>query len=99
MPEPKLLTNFPVESNFKTGSSVDVRHEFVPQRSPTQTLTPSLSMSTELVDPHVRPAGNCAQPSTVLYGFGRSFLAFGGGVCAAGRAVAMTRAASAKAAS
>src|SRR6478672_11097264 len=65
-PAPKLLTSLPVASNFSTGSRFDVRQLLVPQRSPTQTLTPSLSISTELVDPHVRPSGSLAQPSIVL---------------------------------
>src|SRR5262245_48374251 len=29
-------------------------------------------MSTALVEPHMRPVGSLAQPSTVEYGFGRS---------------------------
>jgi hypothetical protein len=37
-------------------------------------LTPSLSISTALVEPHVRPSGIFAQPVIVSYGFGRSFV-------------------------
>ena len=97
-PAPKLFTSLPVESNFNTGSSVDVRHEFVPQRSPTHTLVPSLSISTELVEPHVRPSGSLAQPSTVRNGLGRSFFALGVGACACVCAVAIARLATATAA-
>src|SRR5262245_22375761 len=45
---------------------------FVPHRSATQIVLPSLSMSTALVDPHARPS--LAKPSIVLYGFGSSFV-------------------------
>ncbi len=52
------------------------REEFAqlepPQRSPTQTERPSLSMSMALTPPHVRPAGSLPQLSVVRYGFGTS---------------------------
>jgi hypothetical protein len=41
-----------------------------PQRSATQTLLPSGSMSTPLVEPHVRPGGIFAQFSIAWYGLG-----------------------------
>ena len=41
-----------------------------PQRSATQTLTPSRSMSTAFVEPQVRPSGNLAQFSIARYGLG-----------------------------
>ncbi len=72
MPAPKLLTIAPVApSNFMMTSTSDVlpacafQHEFAPQRSAAHRLFPSLSMPTELVDPHGRPAGSFAQPSIV----------------------------------
>ena len=57
MPAPKLFTSLPVSSNFRTVSSVEPMQEFAPQRSPTQIDLPSLSTSTALVEPHVRPSG------------------------------------------
>src|SRR5688500_12466290 len=78
MPWPKLRTILPFGSNLKTVCSGDIslvltsKHEFTAQRSATQMLLPSRSMSTALVDPHVRPSGSLAQPSIVAYGFGRS---------------------------
>jgi hypothetical protein len=76
-PAPKLAVMFPFASNFMTGSSVlFVRHPrwFVEQRSATQMLVPSMSTSTALADPKVRPAGILAHPSTVWYGLGRLFV-------------------------
>src|SRR4029078_5769490 len=58
---------------FITGSSVDVAQLFAPHRSATQMLMPSLSMSTALAEPQVRPPGIFAQVSSVRYGLGRSF--------------------------
>src|ERR1043166_6565243 len=72
-PAPKCATSLPLASNLSTGSSVDPTQLLAPHRSATQMLTPSLSMSTALVDPQVRPSGILAQPSTVWYGLGRSF--------------------------
>src|SRR5258708_8814369 len=85
MPAPKLFTSLPVESNFSTDGRSDIlpvvrsRHEFPvgvcgPHRSATQIDLPSLSTSTALVDPHVRPSGSLAQPSMRGYGFGASLL-------------------------
>src|SRR5947207_5986709 len=82
-PAPKLFTSLPVESNFKTLGRSDIlpvvrsRHELPvgvngPQRSATQIDLPSLSTSTALVDPHVRPSGSLAPPSMRCYGFGAS---------------------------
>src|SRR5687767_15150472 len=73
-PAPNDFTSLPVASNLRIGSSVDVRQLFAEQRSATQMLLPSLSMSTALVEPHVRPS-SFAHPSTVRYGFGRSLTA------------------------
>ena len=41
-----------------------------PQRSATQTLTPSRSMSTAFVEPQVRPSGKLAQFSIARCGLG-----------------------------
>ena len=59
------------------GSTVgDSRHRLLPpQRSATQMLFPSLSTSTALSDPQARPAGSCAQFSTVRYGLGSLLVA------------------------
>ena len=51
-----------------------------PQRSPTQTLVPSGSMATALVEPQVRPCGNVPQFSIERYGFGSELV--GALVCA-----------------
>src|SRR5439155_25365436 len=79
MPAPKLFRSLPDESNLRIGSTVgESRHAlFPPHRSPTQTLLPSLSISTALSDPHFRPSGSCAQFSTVRYGLGRSLVGDG----------------------
>jgi len=79
-PEAKLFTSLPDGSNFSTTSTgfiaflVVSQHELAPHRSATHTLLPSLSMSTALRDPHVRPAGIFAHPSTVWYGLGASLV-------------------------
>src|SRR3954469_14158489 len=83
-PAPKLLTSLPVESNLSTVGRSDIlpvarsAHLFAPQRSATQIDLPSLSMSTALVDPHVRPSGSLKKSATVVYGLGRSLV---GAVC------------------
>src|SRR5262245_12052133 len=80
MPWPKLATILPLWSNLHTVWSGAIsplarsQQEFAWQRSATQMLRPSLSMSTALVEPHVRPSGSLAQPSIVLYGLGRSLV-------------------------
>ena len=77
MPWPKLVTRVPLASNFSTVATGCIwlvarsRQELAPHRSPTQIDRPSLSTSTALVDPQVRPAGSLAHPSTVWYGFGK----------------------------
>src|SRR5215471_15882929 len=78
-PAPKLFRSFPDSSKFRTGSTPgDWRHALLPpQRSATQTLRPSLPISTALVEPHIRPAGSCAQFSIVRYGLGASLVALG----------------------
>ena len=64
MPWPKLVTSFPDASNFRIEGDADIwpvarsRQLFVPQRSATQMLRPSRSISTALVEPHVRPSGS-----------------------------------------
>ena len=57
-PAPKLFTSFPDASNFRIEGRLEPAQEFVPQRSATQMLRPSLSISTALVDPHSRPSGS-----------------------------------------
>ncbi len=64
MPVPKLCTSLPVSSNFSSTGSGDIaflarsQQELAPQRSPTQIDLPSLSISTALVEPQVRPSGS-----------------------------------------
>src|SRR5262245_33783135 len=74
--------SLPEESNFRIGSSVETSHandvpgsmreggRDSPQRSPTQTLVPSGSMPTALVEPQLRPCGSCPQFSIERYGLG-----------------------------
>src|SRR6266851_6363783 len=69
IPLPKLFKSLPDGSNSRIGSSVFPAHEFPPHRSPTH-MWPFGSMSTALVDPHVRPSASLNQFSTVRYGFG-----------------------------
>src|SRR5262249_11772337 len=81
-PAPKLFTKLPEASNFRIGGNgeseqANGRPGFIidgganePQRSATQTLTPSRSMSTAFVEPQVRPSGNLAQFSIARYGLG-----------------------------
>ena len=57
IPAPKWPISCPDGSKCRIGSSADPRQLFAPQRSPTQTERPSLSMPTALVDPHTRPSG------------------------------------------
>src|SRR5688500_12154037 len=78
-PSPNDFTRLPFASNFRTEGRFDPAQLFCPQRSPTQMLTPSLSISTALVDPHARPSGSFAQPAIVWYGFGASLV---GGIVA-----------------
>src|ERR1035437_943743 len=52
------------------GSRFEPTQLFCPQRSATQMLVPSLSISTALVEPHARPSGSFAHPSIVWYGLG-----------------------------
>src|SRR5437763_1491340 len=91
IPAPKLFTSFPFASNFRIGLTVGLsRHPLLaPHRSATHTLLPSLSMSTALSDPHLRPSGSWAQSATVRYGFGASLVGEGG-VCAAASCIATT---------
>src|SRR4029453_16710077 len=96
MPAPKLLTSLPLASNLSTGSSGDIlpdasAHLFSPQRSPTQIDMPSLSTSTALVEPHLRPSGSFNGSLIVSEGLGRSFV--GAALCCA-KAAAPARTAS-----
>jgi hypothetical protein len=82
VPTPKLFTNLPEASNFRIGGKgeseqANGRPGFIiegganePQRSATQTLTLSRSMSTAFVEPQVRPSGNLGQFSIARYGLG-----------------------------
>src|SRR5438105_7744938 len=91
-PAPKLLTSLPAASNLRIGGSGESEQAnglpgFIseggakaPQRSATQTLTPSASMSTALVEPHIRPSGSFAQFSIARYGLGAELV--GAVVCA-----------------
>jgi hypothetical protein len=63
MPVPKLCTSLPDSSNLRITGNGDIaflvrsQQVLAPQRSPTQIDLPSLSMSTALVEPQVRPSG------------------------------------------
>ncbi len=63
-PVPKLWTSLPDSSNLSTTGSGDIwplalsQQVLAPQRSATQIDLPSLSMSTALVEPQVRPSGS-----------------------------------------
>ena len=80
---PKLCTSLPDSSNFRITGSGDIaffsrsQQLLTPQRSPTQIDLPSLSMSTALVDPQVRPAGILKWFSMVVYGLGASLTGAG----------------------
>src|SRR6266511_4960923 len=80
IPAPKLLTSLPDASKWKTVSNFDIspfvasQHELALQRSATQMVRPSLSMSTALVEPHVWPSGSLKMFPAVSYGFGRSLV-------------------------
>src|SRR3954471_15328703 len=92
MPAPKLFMSLPDASNFMIGSSFDSAHandepgviwvggRVSPQRSPTQTLVPSGSIATALVEPQILPSGNVPQFSIARYGLGREFV--GAPLCA-----------------
>src|SRR5213075_1527388 len=91
-PAPKLFKSLPDASNFMIGSSFDSAQangapgliwlggRVSPQRSPTQTLVPSGSMATALVDPQILPGASVPQFSIARYGFGRELV--GAPVCA-----------------
>ena len=70
MPSPNDFTRLPLASNLRIAGRFEPVHEFCWQRSATQMLTPSLSISTALVDPHVRPSGSFAQPAIGLVRIG-----------------------------
>src|ERR1700674_5669847 len=71
IPAPKLATSLPDASNFWIGARVEPEQSSaVAQRSKTQTLLPSRSMSTPTAAPHLRPWGSFAQPSSMRYGLG-----------------------------
>src|ERR1700752_4385185 len=79
-PWPKLATNLPEASNLRIDGKFDIwpvarsRQLLAPQRSATQMLRPSLSISTALVEPHVRPSGILKKCSIVVYGLGAEFV-------------------------
>ena len=74
IPAPKLRTRLPFLSKRRIGSSCRLTQSFCPQRSATQMLEPSLSISTALREPQTRPAGILKKPSTVRYWLGASFV-------------------------
>ncbi len=68
---PNALTSLPEASNFWMGGIIELEQSFVPQRSNTQMLLPSLwSTWTLMAWPNFRPSVSCAQLSCVLYGLG-----------------------------
>src|SRR5262245_15687841 len=98
-PAPKLFTSLPEAANLRIGGSGESEQANglpglisdggakAPQRSATQTLTPSGSMSTALVEPQARPSGNFAQFSIERYGLGAELV--GATVCAVASAARM----------
>src|SRR5687768_11209786 len=74
IPSPNDFTRLPFASNLRIAGRLEEPQLLAPQRSATQMLVPSGSMSTALVEPHVRPSGSFAHPSTVRYGFGESLV-------------------------
>src|SRR5215831_17680440 len=76
IPEPKLFRTLPLLPSLKITSIFWIsrvwgsRQLLAPQRSATHTDTPSLSISTALVEPIFRPPGSLAQCSMAIYGFG-----------------------------
>src|SRR5712692_1089666 len=104
-PAPKLFNRFPDESNLRMGSSFDpsqangkaglMREGGMdsPHRSATQTLVPSGSMATALVDPQLRPSGSLPQLAIVRYGLGAELV--GAVPCASATLPAITMVAAA----
>src|ERR1700752_3637203 len=102
-PAPKLFSRFPDESNLRMGSSFEPSHANgraglmreggldSPHRSATQTLVPSGSMATALVEPQMRPSGNLPQFSTVRYGLGAELV--GASPCVSAKLFVITMAA------
>src|SRR5262249_28505452 len=66
--------SFPCSSKWRIESSMESWQEFAPHLSATQMDLPSLSISTALVEPHVRPSGSFAQSVTVWYALGNEFV-------------------------
>ena len=72
IPVAKLRTSLPLSSNFRiTGNATILlaaasQQEFAPQRSPTHTDLPSLSISTALSEPQTRPSGILKKFSIVV---------------------------------
>src|SRR5262245_8671126 len=87
-PWPKLATSLPDASNLSTDGRLDIwpvalsRQLLTQHRSATQILVPSLSISTALVYPHVRPSGILKKCSIVAYGLGAEFVGALVGACA-----------------
>src|SRR5215831_19473172 len=80
IPEPKLFRTLPLVSSLKITSIFLIsrvwgsRQLLTPQRSATHTDTPSLSMSTALVEPIFRPSGSFTQCSIVINELGSSLV-------------------------
>src|SRR4030095_9745608 len=78
IPAPKLATSLPDGSNLSRGATFDEAQASPwlapPQRSNTQTLRPSRSISIAAVDPIVRPSGSLKWFATTWYGFGWELL-------------------------
>src|SRR5712675_1170558 len=72
-PWPKLATSFPEASNLSIGLSVELTQSLAPQRSNTQTLLPSGSISTPVTCPNLRPSGIFNQSASRRYGLGAPF--------------------------
>src|SRR5262245_8751715 len=71
---PELATRRPDASNVWMGAKLEAEQSSaVAQRSNTQTLFPSRSMSTPTAAPHLRPSASFAHPSSTRYGLGAPF--------------------------
>src|ERR1043166_3644725 len=106
-PWPNPFRNVPDASNFKIGGKTEPSQTkgspglacdgrvkpFTPQRSATQTLEPSRSISTPPVAPQARPSGIVPQFAIVRYGLGAEFV---GATLWASAAAAHTAASAAK---
>src|SRR5215472_6043443 len=86
-PAPKLFTmapsglilctgaqSDPAQVSYRNADSPGGTSGFAPQRSATQSETPSLSTATAFSAPQAWPSGSLPQGAIVLYGLGRSFV-------------------------